>query len=94
MKKLFTLNIALLLIISMFVGSCNSDDSDEIYEQFTYTNVSVLSFKLRKNDSVLRNIDTVFFSVDLDNRRIFNADSLPKGTKLKRFVVNATLPTV
>lgn len=94
MKKLFTLNIALLLIISMFVGSCNSDDSDEVYEQFTYTNVSVLSFKLRKNDSVLKYIDTVFFSVDLDNRRIFNADSLPKGTKLKKFVVDATLPTV
>ena len=94
MKKLFALNISLLLIISLIVGACNEDDSEYEYEAYAYSNVSVLSFKLKNNDSVLEDLDTVFFSIDLDNYRIYNPDSLPKGTELKKFVITATFSSV
>ncbi len=76
--------------------ACNSSsDSEDIFStEFDYSNVMVKSFKLQKNDSVLANLDSVFFSIDLDAARIFNADSLPMGTKTNRLLIELDLPMV
>ncbi|MDE6238678.1 MAG: hypothetical protein K2M54_01665 [Muribaculaceae bacterium] len=64
--------------------SCNSKS-----EELDYTLPSsalVKSFSLSANDSVLDNLDKVFFSIDLTNGNIFNADSMPYGTKINKLI--------
>lgn len=96
MKLRQPISILLALISLGILGACNSSDDNE-YDDVVlrpYTNVSVKSFSLGKNDSVLAYLDTVFFSVDLWSARIFNADSLPKGTRIDSLTVDIGLPTV
>lgn len=64
--------------------SCNKK-SEEVEPYLTPENVAVTSFKVSNND-VLANMDTVFFSIDLENGVIFNADSLPVGTDVRKLV--------
>lgn len=94
MNRRKTLNILLATLLVFACWSCNSDDSDYETPKADWTNVSVKAFSLGKNDSVLQHLDTVFFSIDLDKAVIFNADSLPVGTKLFKSTVSMTLPTV
>ncbi|MBD5343635.1 MAG: hypothetical protein HDR90_01410 [Bacteroides sp.] len=79
--------IASVLITSAVaaLSSCNTDSY--YYTEASYTGAAVTSFSLKKNDSVLKNIDSVFFSIDLINGRIFNAEPLPKGTELNKLPV-------
>lgn len=79
------------LMLSSLVG-CNSNDEDYEIEALTYSDVAINGFKLKRNDSVIKNLDTVFFAIDLDGRRIFNPDSLPVGTDSVRAQVNLSLP--
>lgn len=81
--------------IAMLVAtvSCN-DDTPQNTEAQTYSSVAVTGFNLKANDSVLKNLDSVFFAIDLNTRQIFNADSLPKGTKVDRLLVNIKTPVV
>ncbi len=83
MKKLAILSLASVVAVSAFVG-CNTSG----YEagENTSSSVAVYSFKLAKDDSVLANLDTVFFSIDLVKGEIFNADSMPYGTCTERLV--------
>lgn len=50
------------------------------------SSATVYSFNLSDDDKVLPNLDSVFFSIDLYNCEIFNADSLPYGTKTSALV--------
>lgn len=59
-------------------SACNSDSETLDYE--VSTSAIVKSFSFEADDSVLVNLDKVFFSIDLDNGNIFNADSMPYGT--------------
>lgn len=77
------------LAASLAVGSCNSSEV-ETGEASTY-GVAVHSFKLGANDKVLENLDSVFFSIDLVNAQIFNADSLPYGTPTNKLVPAITM---
>lgn len=86
MTKRSPLYLLLLGLLSMTV-SCNDNDNT-IDQQTTYRSVAVKSFNIIKDDSVLVNLDSVFFSIDLVERRIYNADSLPKGTKIDRLLLN------
>lgn len=52
----------------------------------------VTGFSLASNRKILANLDSVFFTIDLVGRRIFNADSLPYGTDVSRLIVNVTVP--
>ena len=45
-----------------------------------------LLFALSEDDSVLKNLDTVFFSIDLNKGLIFNGDSAPYGTRTNKLV--------
>lgn len=88
MKKFTVISLSTLAAALTFVG-CNS--SSNSYEYELSANVAVSSFKLAQDDSVLANLDTVFFSIDLANGKIFNADSLPYGTKINKLVPRITM---
>lgn len=75
--------------------SCNSkekNDDDELQAAVTLSTVAVKSFSLKSDSKVLNKLDSVFFSIDLNNGVIFNADSLPKGTKITRLIPVITFP--
>ena len=76
------LSLALLVALSGgVITSCNSDDSQyEVIEDTTVSNVSLTAFSLEQNSKVAANLDSLFFTVDLNKGRVFNADSLPVGT--------------
>ncbi|MDE6338611.1 MAG: hypothetical protein K2K97_02340, partial [Muribaculaceae bacterium] len=77
---------AFLAIAAGFsITSCNEKTEEtEIY--LTPSNVAVTSFVLNADDDVMEHLDSVFFSIDLENGVIFNADSLPVGTKIDKLV--------
>ena len=43
---------------------------------------------IKPNSKLLANLDSVFFTIDLNRGLIFNADSLPKDTKITKLVPN------
>lgn len=65
--------------------SCNEKTEEtEIY--LTPSNVAVTAFSLNEDSKVMDNLNEVFFSIDLENGVIFNADSLPVDTKIDKLV--------
>lgn len=76
---------------ALLCGSTACNDSDENYEiSVDYASTQVTAFSLRSDSKVLNNLDSIFFSIDLVRGRIFNADSLPFGTKTDRLLVDIT----
>ncbi len=65
--------------------ACNKD-TEEVDPYLTPFNIAVTQFSLNEDDDVMENLDSVFFSIDLKNKVIFNADSLPVGTKIDKLV--------
>ncbi len=84
-KKKSIFLIPLLASLISFV-SCNSDDEFE-YEMLDFSGVAITGFSLQSDGEILNNLDSVFFTIDLVNSRIFNADSLPYGTKVSELAV-------
>ena len=85
-KSIF-LTLALAGLLS--VASCNSDtiyDTDPI----DFGGVAVTGFSLQSDKAVLNNLDSVFFSIDLMDARIFNANPLPYGTDVSSLAVTVT----
>lgn len=87
-----TLRFPLYFLTSMLItaavaglSSCNTDSY--YYTEASYTGAAVTSFNLKSNPDVLANIDSVYFSIDLVNGRIFNAEPLPKGTPVDKLPV-------
>ncbi len=80
---------------AIFTG-CGDDDSTEYSPivNTTLTNVEVTEFKLAENSRIATNLDSLFFSINLEEGRIFNADSLPVGSRRGKAIVTVTLPTV
>lgn len=96
MKRRFPIYAVLAMAATMIGAGCNSDSDTDDYptEDPAENAVMVNSFNLVKNDSILSDLDSVFFSIDLDRALIYNADSLPKDTKVDRLQLNIGLPTV
>lgn len=95
-KRLFRYILTSVGLLALLPG-CNSDDTDSAYaiaEEINNTSTAVSSFSLSRNNKVLANLDSVFFSIDLQQAEIFNADSLPVGTNVSRIVVKIGLPSV
>ncbi|MDE7407049.1 MAG: hypothetical protein K2M76_01405, partial [Muribaculaceae bacterium] len=63
-----------------------SNYTEEEYVVSAYT--GIVGFRINADDSVLRDLDSVYFSIDLNTARIFNADSLPYGTDVSKLTVN------
>ncbi len=88
LKKVSIYLISALLLTAFY--ACNSD-SDTSYEEILSSSVRVTSFSLQEDDDVLSNLDSVFFTIDLEGSRIFNADSLPYGTQTTKLVPSLSL---
>lgn len=85
--------IPAVLLLAGSVASCNekTKETDEI--AVTVSTVAVKSFSLKADSKILANLDSVFFSIDLDKGVIFNADSLPVGTDISRLIPVVTFTT-
>lgn len=92
MNKRLPIYIVLGLILAAFAVSCNSSSSSS-EEDVLSSNVAVTAFSLTSNDDVLNNLDSIHFTIDLDKAIIYNADSLPKGTKITKLPVTMTYAT-
>lgn len=68
----------------LFFARCNSEYNYP--NENVSSSVAVYSFALSADDSIMAHLDTVFFAVDLNKGTIFNADSLPYGTKVDKLV--------
>lgn len=75
------------LLLLGFASACNKkEDPDPDYIVVTPATVAVTNFNLKADTKVLTNLDSVFFSIDLNKGVIFNADSLPVGTRVRRLI--------
>ncbi len=85
-------NIGLYLASAALLGitvACN-DDPEGYDTSVDYASTQITAFSLKSNSTVLNNLDSVYFSIDLNSARIYNADSLPYGTKTNRLQVELT----
>lgn len=91
-KRYLLLPLVVMTIMATLIG-CNKS-SDEIDDDGAYTtetmysSTAITGFNLKANSKVLDSLDKVFFTIDLVNARIFNADSLPYGTKISKLLTN------
>lgn len=89
-KKLY-LPIFLSALFGALAG-CNSSENTE-YSYTESSSVLVSGFYLANNDNVLDSLENVFFSIDLEGGKIFNADSLPYGTNVSHVIPQITTPS-
>lgn len=99
-NKLYCIfNRAAILLAIGFVGvisACNSKDDDVTTGSTDYVasqSVAITAFNLQPDLKVMKNLDSVYFSIDLEHGVIFNADSLPKGTNITKLVPKLTYPS-
>ncbi len=89
-KKTTTRRISYLIpaaiLLSGGISSCNKSTTPTDEVAVTISNVAVKNFNLKADTKVMANLDSVFFSINLESGVIFNADSLPKGTKISRLI--------
>lgn len=86
MKKLIY-GICAIITAVMLATSCNSsNDTTEI--TVVTTSAKVNSFKMNTSPRYVPDMDSVFFSIDLLNLQIYNADSLPMGSDITKLVPN------
>jgi len=83
MRKFTTICLAAFIAV-LFFARCNSEYNYP--NENVSSSVAVYSFALTEDDSIMAHLDTVFFAIDLDKGTIFNADSLPYGTKVDKLV--------
>lgn len=80
-------------ILTLFlVAACNKDEDSTEIDYTSAPSVAVTKFTLKPNAAVMANLDSVYFSIDLEHRVIFNADSLPLGTKVTALTPIITYP--
>lgn len=78
--------IPLFAACALTFAACNSSSQEDEYQYVASTDVAITSFSLLNDSEVLDSLGNVFFSIDLLNAKIFNADSLPYGTPTSRLV--------
>lgn len=79
-------------LLAIALASCNSAQEEATVSAYESTVID--GFSLQKNDELLANLDSVFFSIDLNTAQIYNADSLPKGTDVSKLTVKISTGTV
>ncbi len=78
--------IAVTLIGGM-ATSCNTSYDENEYT-YAYSSTAITAFSLSANKNILNNLDSVFFSIDLNSGEIYNEQPLPYGTDISRMVLN------
>lgn len=86
MTKFFRYICPVLAIICI-LSSCKEDESEKI---ILSDSVRISAFSLEADTLVLRNLENVFFTIDLEKGLIYNADSLPLGTDVSALAVDIT----
>ncbi len=85
--------VAMMTMLLTF-GACNSKDDPAEKNFGKDSSVAVTAFKLSDTDNSSKfRLDSVFFSIDLENGVIFNADSLPLGTNVTKLVPVISYPS-
>lgn len=80
------------ILSAVGLESCNSKSSNP-EDYVPASDVAVTNFQLKANYKVAAHLDSVFFSLDLDNGLIYNADSLPVGTDVSKLIAVITYPS-
>lgn len=86
MIRKLAIGLTASMAMAAFVG-CNSD-SDPI--NIAASSTAIRTFSLTADTSVCQNLDSVYFSIDLVQGVIFNADSLPYGTDVSKLIPKIT----
>lgn len=82
------------LLIGLIVACNKKDDEPTVESTYVSTeSVAITSFSLTADVRVMQNLDSVFFSIDLEHGVIFNADSLPKGTNVTKLIPKIKYPS-
>lgn len=89
MKKFTTICLTAILAV-FFLVQCNSTEDYTFYEDMP-ASVAVNKFALSADVDILSHLDTIYFSIDLAEGKIFNADSLPYGTPVNKLVPKITM---
>lgn len=93
--------IKFLILVPMLVAglsACNSTTEDTTDGNLNYSGLDVgsstlvESFSIRPNAKVMANLDSVHFSINQQRGEIYNADSLPWGTDVRKLVVSVQVP--
>ena len=90
MNKRFSIYLLVGMLCASVLFSCNKDNEDVILADSLISSTAVTEFSLKENADVLENLDTVFFTIDLEKAEIYNADSLPMGTDVSNLCIKMT----
>ncbi|WP_455498957.1 DUF6242 domain-containing protein [Coprobacter sp.] len=85
--KMSKIGLSLLSVFLILFISCNNseDENEPLYSSMSDTKVK--SFYLSDDTaSIVDNLSSRFFTIDLASGNIYNADSLPYGTNISRLV--------
>lgn len=81
-----------LALTALIMAACNKKDEPQEIDYAAAQSVAVTKFSIKPNAKVMKDLDSVYFSIDLDHKVIFNADSLPLGTEIDKLVPLITYP--
>lgn len=94
LKRLFSGSLPVSICLLLLAGAlCSCNEKTESATESTYmpsSTAAVTGFSLKAMSKVAANLDSVFFSIDLNKGVIFNADSLPVGTNIEKLIPNIT----
>ncbi len=95
MNKYIPLYLLLFVLLASTVASCNKNDdpgtsTDTDYSSYSYTTTLISAFSLQANTKIATGLDSVSFTIDQDLGVIYNADSLPYGTRVTALCVNVS----
>ncbi|MBR6489132.1 MAG: hypothetical protein IKT03_01210 [Muribaculaceae bacterium] len=95
MRRYLYIYILLALAVALGLQSCNKDDDNSgttslDYSVYSTSSTLVSSFSLKANTKILNNLDSVKFTIDQDRGLIYNADSLPRGTRINALLVEVS----
>ena len=85
---------ALLLLTLLVFSACKSKEEESEEEVYiSAQSVALTNFSLTADSRIMKNLDSVYFSIDLEHGVVFNADSLPKGTNITKLIPKLTYPS-
>ena len=96
MNRHFPLYLMIFMLLAMLVASCNKKNdepettTDSDFSTYSNTSTLVSEFSLQANTKIVSGLDSVAFAIDQERGVIYNADSLPYGTRVNALCVNVT----
>ena len=82
------------LLCALILPGCNAKEEETPDESYVSAeSVAITAFSLTADIRVMANLDSVYFSIDLEHGVVFNADSLPKGTNITKLVPKISYPS-